>query len=268
MIVDIVRICNGFINVGPKLPHGPEQYFGAVSQPTFVTKGCLYDAQTLILDAAVIYRAYIVWQNFHVVIVPIIAWLGLLASAIGAQIAALSHTNDVFAVEIAHWITAVYSLTLGTNFISTSLLAYRIWSVSRQTSHHRSSDVTTPVFRVAIESGVLYTLAVTVSLITYVTGSTGVYIMLDVVSPLMSIVFNMLILQAGLTSYKNNLFSFPNHPDPSTSIAMNRSHNLSLSHRSPKSYELRPVKVEVTQQHETFTDDRDDPKASRLSDTA
>lgn len=54
MIVNIVRICQGFLNIGPFLPGGPVGYFNDVSQPTFVIKSCLYNAQTLILDAVVV----------------------------------------------------------------------------------------------------------------------------------------------------------------------------------------------------------------------
>ena len=54
MIVNIVRNCQGFLNVGPALPGGPEQYFNDASQPTFVIKSCIYNVQTVILDAVVV----------------------------------------------------------------------------------------------------------------------------------------------------------------------------------------------------------------------
>jgi hypothetical protein len=56
IIVDIVRNCQGFLNVGPALPGGPEQYFSDASQPTFVIKTCIYSVQTVILDAVVVRR--------------------------------------------------------------------------------------------------------------------------------------------------------------------------------------------------------------------
>lgn len=54
MIVNIVRICDGFISVGPHLPGGPLQYFNDISQRTFLIKSCLFNTQTLILDAVVV----------------------------------------------------------------------------------------------------------------------------------------------------------------------------------------------------------------------
>lgn len=54
MIVNIIRICEGFISIGPGLPGGPEQYFEDVAETTFVVKSVLYNLQTLILDGVVV----------------------------------------------------------------------------------------------------------------------------------------------------------------------------------------------------------------------
>ena len=53
MGVNTARVYQGFITVGPFLAGGPETY-GDVSTTTFVTKSCVYNAQTLILDAVVV----------------------------------------------------------------------------------------------------------------------------------------------------------------------------------------------------------------------
>ena len=50
----MARIYEGFVTIGPFLPGGPEQYFDDVSIPTFVIKSCLFNAQSLILDAIVV----------------------------------------------------------------------------------------------------------------------------------------------------------------------------------------------------------------------
>ena len=52
--MNTARVYQGFITVGPFLAGGPEAYFGDVSTTTFVTKSCVYNAQTLILDAVVV----------------------------------------------------------------------------------------------------------------------------------------------------------------------------------------------------------------------
>lgn len=60
MIVNIVRLCDGFLSVGPTLPGGPVQYFNDISQRTFLIKSCLFNTQTLILDAVVV-RITVSW---------------------------------------------------------------------------------------------------------------------------------------------------------------------------------------------------------------
>ena len=64
MAVNIARVYQGFISVGPFLQGGPETYFADVSQPTFVTKSCLYNAQTLILDGVVVSTALFIHEIF------------------------------------------------------------------------------------------------------------------------------------------------------------------------------------------------------------
>ena len=54
MAVNIARVYQGFLSKGPDLPGGPEAYFADVSEATFVLKSCLYNAQTLVLDAVVV----------------------------------------------------------------------------------------------------------------------------------------------------------------------------------------------------------------------
>ena len=54
MGVNIARVYEGFVSKGPGMDGGPEEYFANVSEPTFVVKSCLYNTQTLILDAVVV----------------------------------------------------------------------------------------------------------------------------------------------------------------------------------------------------------------------
>lgn len=95
MILNIVRLWQGLFTVGPTYRGGPDGYFYDVSHYTFVFKSVLYNLQTIIFDgvvvstsaclyfllvskhAAQVYRAYAVWQNIYVVIIPILGWIAL-----------------------------------------------------------------------------------------------------------------------------------------------------------------------------------------------
>ena len=56
--VNIVRLWQGFLSIGPSLAGGPEQYFQDISQTTFVFKSVVYNIQTLILDGVLVSRLH------------------------------------------------------------------------------------------------------------------------------------------------------------------------------------------------------------------
>ncbi|KAI0631505.1 hypothetical protein C8Q77DRAFT_141002 [Trametes polyzona] len=261
MAVNIARIYQGFVTIGPFVPGGPEAWFSAVSDPTFVAKSVFYNTQTLILDAVVIYRTYIVWQSAFVVILPIIGWCGLLGGSIGLNIALVNsskYTGDVFAEQTGRWITAVYALTLATNLSSTLLLAGRIWTVTRRSAQYRSTDFLGPVLRVIIESGAIYSVTITAALISFVVKSNGVYVILDMISPIISIVFNMLIIRIGLASGRSILALSTEATQPTwvaAGSAPTDTSRIAVSRRRQDgTYAMKDLKVEITQVIENDAD--------------
>ncbi|KAH9933985.1 uncharacterized protein BXZ73DRAFT_45914 [Epithele typhae] len=264
MACNIGRLYIGLLTVGPTFPGGSNAFFAEVSETTFVVKSCLYNTQTLILDAVVIYRTYIVWQRIWVVIAPCIGWGGLFgtldyevgpssATSIGlnwALATASQHKNDVFAAETGRWITALYALTLATNLSSTLLLASRIWTIARRSAQYRANSIFTPVLRVIIESGAIYSMTITAALIAFVVQSPGVYVILDMISPIISIVFYMLIIRVGLAgerarSSNNDSSTHRNTTWPSSGRG---------ARRTDGSYVMQDLKVEITQVIEDDSD--------------
>ncbi|KAH8078720.1 hypothetical protein BXZ70DRAFT_657842 [Cristinia sonorae] len=205
LAVNIHRLRNGLLTKGPKRPDGSEGYFGDVTEITYMVKGALYNVQTLILDAVVIYRAYVVWQKWSVVLIPGLGWCGLLASIIGLNYALATvpvDATDVFAFA-AHtqgWITAVYATTLATNVTATGLLAYRIWSVNRRASEFLTSNRLKMVLHIVLESGLIYSVTIVVALVAFLASSRISSVLLDLISPIISIVFNMIIVRVGLSN--------------------------------------------------------------------
>ncbi|KAI0339753.1 hypothetical protein BDW22DRAFT_1361354 [Trametopsis cervina] len=258
MIVNILRICEGFLNIDPTQSLN---FFNSVSEPTFVIKSCLFNAQTLILDAVVIYRTWVVWQNsLRVILFPLIGWFGLLACSIGNNIAlatASENPGDVFATQTGQWITSVYSMTLVTNLSATSLLAYRIWTINRETSNYRMTDRLSPVLRVVIESGAIYSLTIIAAIITFAIQSPGVYVLLDMISPIISIVFNMIIIRVGIASKR--ILSGNSAQDSNIVPSSPRSERgVAPFHlgwlRESGAHEMKSLAVEITQYRETDTE--------------
>ncbi|KAI0700197.1 hypothetical protein BC835DRAFT_1221431, partial [Cytidiella melzeri] len=267
MITNIIRICQGFLDVDPS---NSLAYFMNVSSPTYLIKSCLFNAQTLVLDAVVIYRTWVVWQcELRIVLFSIFGWFGLFACSIGNNIAlatASDHSGNVFATQTGRWIIAVYSMTLVTNLSATSLLAYRIWTVNQSITQWRTTDRLSPVLRVVIESGALYSLTIIAAIITFALKSPGVYVLLDMISPIISIVYNMIIIRVGLTSDRilggssasgaHESGSAPS--SPRTERHARRSNGEGPVHlgwfRGSGGHEMKSLAVEITQYSETDGD--------------
>ncbi|KAL5526960.1 hypothetical protein ACEPAF_8689 [Sanghuangporus sanghuang] len=203
LINNIVRVWQGLVAVGPSLSGGSESYFQNVTQHTFVIKGVLYNLQTLILDGIVIYRTYVVWSSVYPIVLPVLGWFGLLASSIGANTTLATtrvNTDNVFAGAVDKWITAVYALTLSTNLSASVLLAFKIWKVNRDVLKFKENGQLTPVVRAVVESGAIYSATITVALILFIINSVGVYVVLDMISPIICIVFNMIIIRIAFAA--------------------------------------------------------------------
>lgn len=91
MAVDIQRLVVGFITKADIFPGGPTGFFVDVTQRTFIIKNAVYVLQTLLGDGVVvgpcgvrfpqahgalkqIYRCYVAWQRFGVIILPTVLW--------------------------------------------------------------------------------------------------------------------------------------------------------------------------------------------------
>ena len=127
----------------------------------------------------------------------------LLGVGIGAlqAFARASPDAPIFVSSLQKWIVSFFSLTLFTNFSSTSefngvtvltdyltfiilvLIAFRIWWMYRQTRDLVNSGRSVlPAMVVIIESGSIYSVCLVILLSLYLSGSFAQYILLDAVS--------------------------------------------------------------------------------------
>jgi len=149
-----------------------------------------------------------VWQSFKIIALPCLMWCSVAASAVGTMYAvsqAKATAGNIFAPATGRWITSFYATTLTTNFLSTMLLAYRIWRIDRSVSRVRATQgPLRPLLEVVIDSGVLYSVTLLAALSCFVAKSTGQYVVLDMVMPIISIAFYMVIIRVGIAKTSNN----------------------------------------------------------------
>ncbi|RDX45775.1 hypothetical protein OH76DRAFT_932891 [Lentinus brumalis] len=252
MAINIVRLYQGFISKGLALSGGSEDYFSSATDATFLVKSCLYNAQTVILDAVVIYRAYVVWQSLLAILVPVICWCGLVAASVGLNVAFSETLTDVQARDIfgkvaGRWITATYSLTLVTNILTTVILALKIWQVARRSARYLSGSSLTSILRVIVESGAIYSVTVAAALVAFLIKSNFVYVILDLISPVICIVFSMIIVRvSSATESDSDIFSASTNRPPEWTTQFPR--NLRRRREGTgNSFGMGEIAVEITE---------------------
>lgn len=241
IIVDIIRVEYAFVRYRSTYPGGPSAFLADVSQQTYVLKHALYVLQTLLADGVVIYRCYAVWQSVWIIILPSILWCSVaVTGVIGLYCASQSGSDsgDIYAQVLANWVTAFFSLTIATNLLSSGLLVYRIWSIESNTSAARATKGTMmPIVRVLVDTAVLYSVVLFIALICFVLSNNGEVVMLDMVMPIVSIAFYMVLIRIAIAR-KKRYYSNYNMPRRTTSEA---------GQDSSRQNAIKPLQVHISQ---------------------
>ncbi|KAN0073790.1 hypothetical protein V8E55_012044 [Tylopilus felleus] len=201
VVVDIYRLVLGFAIKANFFPRSPAGFFTDATQRTFIIKNVVYVLQTLLGDGVVIYRCYVVWQHFRVVILPAVLWCAASATSVGL----LYHTSHATNLENI-WGVLFYVLTMTTNSLSSGLLVYRIWTTNRDEPGvvrvlSRSGVDAMLLLRVLIDAVVLYTLTLFALLLCYAYQNTGQFIVLDMLTPIISIAFYMVLVRIAIARH-------------------------------------------------------------------
>ncbi|KAJ6620257.1 hypothetical protein B0H10DRAFT_2021988 [Mycena sp. CBHHK59/15] len=219
--VDINRLYSGLVRFRDSYPGGPPAWFANPGEQSFIFKNAVYSFQTALGDGVVIYRCYMVWRSFWIILLPSILWLAVSATSVGAvytchTLTTSTTSQDVFARHLGKWITSFYATTLVCNLVATGAAcifprsehpaAYRLWIIDRNVHGSRfGRGLTLPVLLVVIDAGALYSITLCAALICFVLKSNGQYVVLDMVTPIISIAFYMVILRVGLAAQNSRL---------------------------------------------------------------
>ncbi|KAG1751700.1 hypothetical protein EDD22DRAFT_1044782 [Suillus occidentalis] len=185
IVVCIIRVEDGLVKYRNTYPGGPH---------------ALYILQTLLADGVVIYRCYVVWQSVWVIILPSMLWCSIVVTGIHAVYNASQYNTSIFDQELATWIIGFFVSTIAANVLSSGLLGYRIWAIERDVATIRASTKGTmmPIIRVLVDAAVLYSMALVTTLICFVLSSNGEYVMVDLVMPIISISFYMVLTRVAI----------------------------------------------------------------------
>ncbi|KDR76853.1 hypothetical protein GALMADRAFT_139719 [Galerina marginata CBS 339.88] len=211
IVVDTVNIFRAFI---PLDRESRIIFLSNPTEPIFAAKHAIYFTMMLVGDAIVTYRAFIVWgRNYLVIAVPVLCSIGSAGKLCAYQtIWAVRHISNVSIKAETGWGIAVFSLSLAANTISTSSIAFKIWQneqkfsaafkgYSHSSTRYRRSIM--PVARIVAESGVINAAYLLVYTVILVNGTHALEIMANISTPLIGILFAMVIIRAAITAERN-----------------------------------------------------------------
>ncbi|KIK61183.1 hypothetical protein GYMLUDRAFT_590960 [Collybiopsis luxurians FD-317 M1] len=195
IIIDFVRILQAFVAGQPSSQEGGIAYYADLSNPLHVVKTVFYVTQTILGDGVMIWRFYVVYQKRILYAVPFLIVLAVNAAAGYVVCWSLSeaHPGSNIFHTAASWITTFFVLTMCINALCTILIALRIFLTSSPSK--ASGQSLLPVFVTIVESGALYASGVLGLLIAFLSGSNGQYPALDICTPLVGIVYCLIVLQ-------------------------------------------------------------------------
>ncbi|KAI0318585.1 hypothetical protein OF83DRAFT_934036 [Amylostereum chailletii] len=152
IISTFVLLIRGFIS-DATTPNGTLLYFINQAAPEHVAQEVFFTMNVIISDAMLVWRCHVVWNHSYWIGIP----LGL--TVVGSTVAGfacvgwvanLTATESLFVT--IRWTTASYSISLGTQVIATTLIAWKIWStVASQSKSARRNQVT--IVWMIVESG-------------------------------------------------------------------------------------------------------------------
>ncbi|KAH7920838.1 hypothetical protein BV22DRAFT_1039337 [Leucogyrophana mollusca] len=172
----------------------PDQTLYRLDTLCFYFRNFSYVLQHLLGDAVIIFRCYVLWRRYWVVIPSIILWCGV--GACGFMGAGFGPWDR------GSMMTAFFALTLGMNTIGTALIAYRIGTSSCKcnTTHlplYGWRIDLRSVMHIVIDAGLIYSLAVLVVLCSK--SSEGpLWDAWNPISPIISIMFYMVIIRVTI----------------------------------------------------------------------
>ncbi|KAG1728798.1 hypothetical protein EDB19DRAFT_1642350 [Suillus lakei] len=237
MVVNTIRAEDGLVKYRDTFRGGPSAFFEDVTQPTYLIKNVLYVMQSLLADAVVIYRCYVVWRSVLVIILPSMLWCSVAVTGIHAVYSCSQASSNIFAQALAQWVKAFLASTIATNLLSSGLLAYRIWMIERGVSTVRVTKSTMMhIMRVLVDSAVLYSLMLFAALICFVCSNNGEVVVVDMAMPVMSIAFYMVLIRIAINrETRGRISAIPRR----TTSEMDQGH--------PRKCPREPLQVHVSQ---------------------
>ncbi|PBK67025.1 hypothetical protein ARMSODRAFT_335777 [Armillaria solidipes] len=126
-----------------ELPGGSYYYWENMTRAVYILQQAATVTNCLVGDTILIWRLYIIWNKKVFICLfpaPVVLAFGVCGYISIYRLSHLSLLLDVYTVnDILNWLQATWSFSLATQILVTTLIATRIWWVSRQVASDRPS---------------------------------------------------------------------------------------------------------------------------------
>ncbi|KAI0249426.1 hypothetical protein BJV78DRAFT_1227176 [Lactifluus subvellereus] len=217
IFTDAVRLVYAFKRDGD--PTGPDNYYTNVSSAMSLIKTTLYLVITIIFDAFILHRSWVVWdRNFLVILLPFLIFLADIAlQALASHPSRLSQASlrptpsssgsrrgspsrssvrpspSLFASPLVADLVCF-------SVLPRSLIAYRLWTRRHTARDSRKAFGFTREVAIMAESGAIYSVTLIIIIATYATKSNSFNVFLDMASPIIGIAFSLVVLRLGVAA--------------------------------------------------------------------
>ncbi|CEL52588.1 hypothetical protein RSOLAG1IB_05793 [Rhizoctonia solani AG-1 IB] len=205
-------------------PGGSEAYFMDIGRWLNVTADAVYVTMILVGDLVVIHRCFLIWGNrTRIIILPIILVLCMAASGYIAVwlFTKLPPHGTALEGPLAKCTTTTFLLSLCTNLLTTGLISYRILSTARKVASSVDVRPYMSGLAVVVESAAIYTTALVIYLVVYISRTNAQYIVFCALCPIIGIVPTLIIVRVGLGLTRTcqvDLEGPPSAPSPTYDI--------------------------------------------------
>ncbi|KAJ7127296.1 hypothetical protein C8R43DRAFT_817572, partial [Mycena crocata] len=129
-------------------------YYSNPSGLLGVMRTGLYFGVTLVSDAFMLYRCWVVWnRSFAIIALPSVLFLADIATGIPGLLFLTRSTTSYYMNGLLPVTSAFFGVTMATNNVSTLLIAIRVWKGQRQMSGITSTTSLNKLVVIVLESG-------------------------------------------------------------------------------------------------------------------
>ncbi|KAI0261167.1 hypothetical protein BC834DRAFT_972945 [Gloeopeniophorella convolvens] len=197
LITLLVQLNRGFIGAAGTLD-GPSLYLLKQYTPEHVAQEVLYITNSLIGDAILVWRLFIIWNRNIVLCSPFIVLCvatGVCGYVAMGNLAMLNDSGTVFASRVHNWLLAYWSLSIATQFGATLLIGYRFWrAIQWHSKGIKASRMS--VLWILVESGAMYSVT-TIILLGFSSSNSGA-IPAAALGQISALAPTLIIVRAGL----------------------------------------------------------------------